>query len=157
MRVIDKWVSRFLPWLTLAMVLITFAIVVLRYAFELGWVWMQECVVYMHSFVFLLGSAWALGRDAHVRVDIFYQPSSPKRKAIVDLTGSLVLLIPACLVIFHQAYPYVLDSWSVFEGSKDGGGLEAVFILKTVILLFCLLLFLQAVSIIRKSLSILRN
>ena len=139
------------------MVLVTFAIVILRYGFELGWVWMQELVLYMHAFVFLLGSAYALARDAHVRVDILYRPLSERGKAIVDGLGSFLLLIPICVVIFYQGYPYVIDSWLVFEGSKDGGGLEAVFLLKSTILLFCLLLFLQALTVLRRTLSTLRR
>lgn len=139
------------------MVLVTFTIVVLRYVFESGWVWMQEVVLYMHAFVFLIGSAYALGRDAHVRVDILYRPLSERGKAVVNGIGSLVILIPICLVIFYQAYPYVLDSWRVLEGSKDGGGLEAVFLLKTGILLFCVLLLLQALAILRRTLSSLRG
>ncbi len=139
------------------MVLVTFTIVILRYVFELGWVWMQETVLYMHAFVFLFASAYALGRDAHVRVDILYRPLSERGKAVVDGVGSLLLLIPICVVIFHQAYPYVIDSWLVLEGSKDGGGLEAVFLLKTGILLFCLLLFLQALAIVRRTFSTLRR
>jgi TRAP-type mannitol/chloroaromatic compound transport system permease small subunit len=139
------------------MVLVTFTIVVLRYVFELGWVWMQECVLYMHAFVFLCGSGYALGRDVHVRVDILYRPLSERGKAAVNGVGSLALLIPFCLVIFHQAYPYVIDSWRVLEGSKDGGGLEAVFLLKTGILLFCVLLLLQALAILRRTVSTLRR
>lgn len=139
------------------MVLTTFSIVVLRYLFERGWVWMQEIVLYMHALTFLLASGYALARDAHVRVDILYRPASPRRQAWVDLLGSLFLLMPASLVLLYQSLPYVIASWAVFEGSKDGGGLEAVFLLKTGIPAFCLLLFLQAVALVRRSISTLRE
>ena len=109
------------------MVLVTFVIVVLRYAFERGWVWMQEIVIYLHAFTFLLAAEYALARDEHVRVDILYRPASPRRKAWINLLGSLFLLMPMCAVLSYHSYPYVIASWSVLEGSKDGGGLEAVF------------------------------
>jgi TRAP-type mannitol/chloroaromatic compound transport system permease small subunit len=157
MERIDKLVSRTVPWLTLFMVLVTFVIVLLRYVFARGWVWMQEIVLYMHAFVFLLAAAHTLARDAHVRVDILYRPLQPGKKALVNLLGAVFLLIPSCAVLFYQSLPFVLDSWQVLEGSKDGGGLEAVFVLKTAIPVFCLLLLAQAVSVIVRSLEVLRK
>ena len=157
MERINRFIGRTIPWCTLGMVLVTFAIVVLRYAFERGWVWMQEIVIYLHAFTFLLAAGYALARDEHVRVDIFYRPASPQRKAWVNLLGSVFLLIPMCAVLFYQSYPYVIASWSVLEGSKDGGGLEAVFLLKTAIPLFCLLLFAQALVTVRTSIFMLSD
>lgn len=157
MQRLNNLIGRTIPWLTLGMVLTTFAIVVLRYVFERGWVWMQEIVLYMHALTFLLASGYALARDAHVRVDILYRPASPQRQAWVDLLGSLFLLMPTSLVLLYQSLHYVIASWAVFEGSKDGGGLEAVFLLKTGIPVFCLLLFLQAVALARRSISTLRE
>ncbi len=157
MERIDKLVSRTVPWLTLFMVLVTFVIVLLRYVFARGWVWMQEIVLYMHAFVFLLAAAHTLARDAHVRVDILYRPLQPGKKALVNLLGAVFLLIPSCAVLLYQSIPFVLDSWQVLEGSKDGGGLEAVFVLKTAIPVFCLLLLAQAVSVIVRSLEVLRK
>ncbi|MFT5090731.1 MAG: TRAP-type mannitol/chloroaromatic compound transport system permease small subunit [Candidatus Latescibacterota bacterium] len=157
MQRLNDLIGRSIPWLTLGMVLTTFGVVVLRYLFERGWVWMQEIVLYMHAFTFLLASGYALSRDAHVRVDILYRPASPRRKAWVDLLGSLFLLMPTSLVLLYQSLPFVFASWAVFEGSKDGGGLEAVFLLKTGIPLFCLLLFLQAATIVRRCIATLRE
>lgn len=154
---IDKLVGRTIPWMTLFMVLVTFAIVVLRYVFARGWVWMQEIVLYMHAFVFLLAAAHTLARDAHVRVDILYRPLPQRRKALVNLLGAILLLVPSCAVLLYQSLPFVLDSWRVLEGSKDGGGLEVVFLLKTGIPAFCLLLLIQAWSVIARSLEVLRK
>jgi TRAP-type mannitol/chloroaromatic compound transport system permease small subunit len=156
MERLNRLVDRTVPWLTLGMVLVTFAIVVLRYLFGRGWVWMQEVALYMHAFTFLLAAGYALSRDAHVRVDIFYRPMSARHKALVDLGGSLLLLLPCCAVLLYQSLPFVLNSWAVFEGSKDGGGLEAVFLLKTGIPLFCLLLLLQVFSIVHRSIQTLK-
>jgi len=147
----NRLIANTVPWLTLGMVLVTFTIVILRYIFGRGWVWMQEIALYMHALTFLLAAGHTLAMDAHVRVDILYRPMAARRKALVNIFGSLFLLIPCCLVLLTKSLPFVVDSWAVFEGSKDGGGLEAVFLLKTAIPVFCLLLLMQAISLIHQS------
>ena len=139
-------VGRALSWLTLVMVAVTFVIVILRYFFNMGWVWMQEIVTYSHAVIFLGAAAYTLLRDAHVRVDILYRGAAARRKAWVNLTGTLLFLFPLCYLVFRESGPYVLDSWAVREGSTDGGGLEAVYLLKTFLLVFAGLLALQGVS-----------
>jgi TRAP-type mannitol/chloroaromatic compound transport system permease small subunit len=119
-------------WLTLLMVLLMFVIVVLRYAFDTGWIAMQELVVYMHALVFMLGGAYTMKKDGHVRVDIFYGSMTIKKKAWVDLLGTVFLLTPMFLFIFYSAWDYVLGSWRVLEGSREAGGIEGVFLLKTI-------------------------
>jgi TRAP-type mannitol/chloroaromatic compound transport system permease small subunit len=90
-RHIGEWVA----WLSLAMVLVTFAVVLLRYAFDIGSIALQESVTYMHAVLFMLGIAYTLGRNGHVRVDIFYERLSRRGRARVDLIGTLLLLIPS--------------------------------------------------------------
>ena len=153
----NRLVGASVSWLVLLMVLCTFAIVILRYLFDRSWVWMQESVIYMHAFLFLFASAYALSRDAHVRVDILYRPQSNRRKALVNLLGSLLLLLPTSLLLGYEAMPFVLDSWRVLEGSKDPGGIDAVFILKSGLLIFALLLLLQAATVAHASLRTLRK
>jgi len=148
---LNTWVGRAVSWLLVLMVVVTFVIVILRYFFNLGWVWMQETVLYMHGAVFLLAASFTLLKDGHVRVDVFYRKFNERQKAIVNLLGSFLLLMPVCLVIFYEAFPFVVASWRVFEGSKDGGGIEAVFLQKTMILVFCLLMVLQGLSLMGKS------
>jgi TRAP-type mannitol/chloroaromatic compound transport system permease small subunit len=143
---INDWVGRGLAWLTLMMAMVTFIIVVLRYGLNTGWIWMQESVVYMHGTLFMLTAGYTLLKEGHVRVDIFYRPLSPSYKAVVDLFGALLLLLPTCLVLVYDGYPYVYDAWAVFEGSQEAGGLPGVFLLKSVILIGALLLGLQGLS-----------
>jgi len=157
MERLNRGIAHTVPWLTLGMVLVTFIVVILRYFFGRGWVWMQEIALYMHAFTFLLAASYTLARDAHVRVDILYRPLGIQRKALVNLLGSLLLLIPCCAVLFYQSLPFVAGSWAVLEGSQDGGGLEAVYLLQTAIPLCFLLLFLQALAIIHHSVQTLRN
>jgi len=150
-RKVERFLRFSVPWLVFLMELISFVIVVLRYLFERGWVWMQELVLYLHAFSFLLAASQTLAQDEHVRVDIFYRNSNIRNKAIVDLLGSIFLLLPVCVILAYLSIPYVVASWKVLEGSKDGGGLEAVFLLKTAIPLFCIFLGAQAISLIKKN------
>jgi TRAP-type mannitol/chloroaromatic compound transport system permease small subunit len=145
--------GRGVAWLTLAMVLITFVVVILRYIFAIGWVWMQESYVWLHGIVFMLGAGYTLLHNGHVRVDIVYRTASPRYKSVVDLLGSLVLLLPLVVVIFSVSFDYVLASWLELEESREAGGLPGLFLLKTVILAFCVLLGLQGLALAGRSLA----
>ncbi|MBB3184427.1 TRAP-type mannitol/chloroaromatic compound transport system permease small subunit [Halomonas fontilapidosi] len=140
----SEWLGRSLSWLILAMMLVQFLIVVLRYAFSFNSIPMQESVMYMHATVFMLAAAWTLKHDGHVRVDIFYRAMTPKRKALVDLCGTLFLLLPVMVFVILTSMGYVSKSWRIFEGSPDSGGIPGVFLLKTLIPLFAGLMILQA-------------
>ncbi|MEA1890595.1 MAG: TRAP transporter small permease subunit [Pseudomonadota bacterium] len=154
---INDLVGRSIAWLTLAMVLITFLIVVLRYVFSTGWIAMQESVIYLHAAVFMLGAAYTLKQNAHVRVDIFYEKLGSRTKAWVNLAGALLLLVPFCLFIIFISWNYVSLSWSLMEGSRDAGGLPAVFLLKTMIPVMATLLMLQGIAQALRSVLILRG
>ncbi len=143
---ISEFTGRSVAWLTLLMVLLMFAIVVLRYGFDSGWIAMQESVSWLHATVFMLGASYALKQDSHVRVDIFYQKFSPRGQALVDLLGSLFLLLPICLFIFMASWDYVLGAWEISETSAETGGLPALYLLKTLLLIMPLLLILQALA-----------
>ncbi|MFQ5642902.1 MAG: TRAP transporter small permease subunit [Thiogranum sp.] len=139
-------IGRASAWLTLALVLVTFAVVVLRYAFQFGSIAMQESILYLHASVFMLGAAYTLLLDGHVRVDIFYRGFSRKRKALVDLLGALFLLLPVCIFLLWSSWGYVAAAWSLHEGSGETGGLPYVYLLKTLIPLAALLLIVQGIS-----------
>jgi len=138
--------GRAVAWLTLLMVLLTFIIVVLRYGFDSGWIALQESVTWLHATVFMLGASYALKRDSHVRVDIFYQKYSPRGRALVNLIGSLLLLLPVCLFIFLASWDYVLGAWAIGENSAETGGLAALYLLKSLLLMMPALLILQALA-----------
>lgn len=148
-----EWSGRAVAWLTLGVVLVTFAVVVLRYALNLGWIAMQETVLYLHALVFMLGAAYTLKRGGHVRVDIFYRRLSPAGQAWVDLCGALFLLLPVCVFLFWVSGDYVASAWSIREGSRDAGGLPWVYVLKTAIPLMAALLILQGISQVCRSLA----
>ncbi len=153
----SEWTGRLVSWLTLFMVLVTFLIVVLRYGFDLGWIAMQESVTYMHALVFLLGAAYTLKHDGHVRVDIFYRGMSPRGRAWVDLLGTVFLLMPVFGFIFWVSWEYVASSWSLHEGSREAGGLPFVYLLKTAILVMAALMLLQGLALALRAVAALRG
>lgn len=152
---LSEWTGRSIAWLTLGMVIVTFTVVVLRYLFNIGWIAMQESVTYMHALVFMLGAAYTLRHDGHVRVDIFYQKFGPRGRAWIDLFGTLLLLMPVTLFITWISWEYVASSWALQEGSRETGGLPGVYLLKTAIPLMAVLMLLQGTSLALRSLLVL--
>ncbi|MEN8174190.1 MAG: TRAP transporter small permease subunit [Pseudomonadota bacterium] len=152
---LNETLGRAVSWLTLFMVLVTFLVVLLRYAFDTGWIAMQESVTYMHATVFMVGAAFTLKHQGHVRVDILYRKWGRRGRAWVDLLGGLLLLLPATLFILWISWDYVAAAWSVREGSREAGGIPGVFLLKTLILVMPALLIVQAVADILRNLLIL--
>lgn len=150
---LNDFLCRLVSWFTLFMVLLTFLIVVLRYAFNLGWIAMQESVMYLHGMVFLLGAAHTLRVNEHVRVDIFYRRFSPYKQANVDIFGSIFLLMPVNIFIFTVSFDYVMRAWRVMEASQEAGGIPAVFLLKSLILLFSLTMLLQGIAEVFRNLA----
>ena len=116
---LSEWTGRCVAWLTLAMVLTTFMVVVLRYVFDTGWIAMQETITYMHALVFLLGAAYTLKHDGHVRVDIIYRKMPVRSRAWIDLLGVLFLLLPMCLFITWISWDYVQTAWELREASRE--------------------------------------
>lgn len=144
---------RAVSWLTLVMVIMTFAIVVLRYGFDLGWIAMQESVMYLHAMVFLMGCAHTLRVGEHVRVDIFYRQFNAKKQAWVDIFGALFFLLPVNLFVLIISFDFVASSWSMLEDSQEAGGLPLVFLLKSLILMFSLSMTLQGVAEIGRNIT----
>ena len=148
---IIDWSGRSVAWLTLAMVAVMFCVVVLRFVFDLGWVWLQEIVNYLHAYVFMIGAAYTLQHGAHVRVDVFYRDMIPQRKALVDLLGTLFLLFPVCGFIFYASWGEVITSWQELEPSQRTGGLNFAYLLKSSMLIMPALLILQGMAMVLKS------
>ena len=150
---IIDWTGRTVSWLTLTMVVVTFVVVVLRYVFDIGWIALQESVNFMHAMVFLVGSAYTLKHNEHVRVDIFYSRLGDKGKAWVDLLGSLIILLPVMGFIIWTSWGYVTESWHVHESSAQTGGLPGIYLLKSFILIMAILLIMQGLALMMRSLS----
>ncbi|TBR41952.1 TRAP transporter small permease subunit [Marinomonas agarivorans] len=154
---ISNITGRSIAWLTLVMMVITCLIVVLRYGFQYGSIALQESVVYLHALVFMLGAAYTMSKDEHVRVDVFYRNFSAKRKAWVNLVGSLIFLLPVTLYTFYLSMDYVAVSWRVMETSPEPGGLPFVYLLKTLIPIMMISLLLQGLADVVSNLAVILN
>ena len=139
-------IGRAAAWLCLVVVVLQFALVVARYLFAAGSIWLTETVLYAHAALFLLAAAWTLQAGGHVRVDIFYAQARTRTKAIIDLLGALLLLLPFMLVLLVLSWPYAARSWAILERSQEVSGLPFVYLLKSLIPIFAALLALQGVS-----------
>ena len=141
------------------MVIVTFIVVIMRYVFDAGLIWVQEAVVWMHAVVFMLGAAYTLHAEEHVRVDIFYRSMSERRRAWVDLVGVIVFLMPLCVFLAWASFDFVTQSWRIGESSRESGGLPYPFVpmLKSVLLLMPLTVSLQGVALLARSVKTLRS
>lgn len=150
---LSEWSGQAVSWLTLMMVLLVFVVVVLRYAFNIGSIELQESITYLHGMIFLLAASFTLKEDEHVRVDVFYSAMNHRRRAWVDLIGTVLFLFPVCIYIFSMSLDYVLISWRIGEASGEAGGLPALYLLKSLILIMPVLMMLQGLAwIIRRAL-----
>lgn len=148
-------VFRVAAWGALAVVLIQLAVVLARYGLGLGAPWLQESAVYAHAALFLLAAAGTLARDGHVRVDLFYAGASPRRKAVIDAAGAVLFLLPVATALLWLSLPYVGRSWAILERSREASGLPLVFLLKSLIPAFAVLLMVQGVAQLLRALAVL--
>ena len=139
-------VGRAAAWAALFVVLVQFAVVLLRYAFGIGSIWLTESILYGNAAMFMLAAAWTLREGGHVRVDVVYAAATRRRKALIDLAGAVLLLLPFMVVLAWFSLPYVARSWAILEGSRETSGLPMVFLLKTLIPLFAVLMALEGVA-----------
>lgn len=143
---LNEWIGRGAAWLSLLIVLVTASNVLLRYLFRKTSVGFQELEWHLFGPLFMLTAAYTLMRDEHVRVDVFYSRWSPRRRAVVNLAGALLLLIPVCAVVGWTSLSFVAASWAAGEGSPDPGGLPGRYVLKAIIPVSVGLLGLQGLS-----------
>jgi len=149
---INEAAGRFMSWLTILMVAVVFVVVLLRYTMGLGWIWMQELYVWLHATTFMLGAAYTLLHDGHVRIDLIYRGATKTYKDWINLLGCIFLAGPLIWVLFDRSLPMVMRSWNMGERSAEAGGLPALYLLKSVIIGFCILLALQVLSLALRSL-----
>lgn len=152
---VNLLIGRVFSWLALGIVLVCFTVVVQRYVFAVSYVWMQDLYIWLNGAMFTAVAGFALLRDDHVRVDIFYRPASIPRKALIDLIGVVLFLMPFCFVVFIYGLPFVTRSWSYYEASANVGGMPGLFILKSFIIAFAVLVALQGLAIAGRAILVL--
>jgi len=148
---INEKVGSATAWLCLALVLFFIYDVTLRYLFDYSRPWHGELEWHLFALIFLLGAGYTFKQDKHVRVDLFYANMQPREKALVNMAGGLIFLIPWCAILIYYSSGYAYESFKIGEGSPDPGGLPARYIIKFAIPLGLTLLLLQAIS------SVIRN
>jgi len=155
----NRATGKLVAWLTLIMVVVTCIIVVMRYVFDAGLIWLQESVIWMHATVFMVGAAYTLLHEDHVRIDVFYRVMSDRRRAWIDLIGVMVFLLPLCGLLGVTSYEFASVSWSMHEASRESGGLPFPFvpILKSVLVVMPLAVGLQGISMLLRSTATIRR
>ncbi|MBR9863176.1 MAG: TRAP transporter small permease subunit [Rhodobacteraceae bacterium] len=152
---INNSLGKIFAWLSLGIVLVCFTVVVQRYVFATSYVWMQDLYIWLNGAMFTGVAGFALLRNDHVRVDIFYRPASIRTKAMIDLTGVIVFLLPFTWVVYTYSMPFVMRAWGYSEASANVGGMPGLFILKSFIIGFAILLALQGVAMVVRSILVL--
>lgn len=144
---INARVAAFAMWLAVAMAVTQLAIVVLRYVFAIGFIALQEAMWTMNGLFFMLGAGYTLARDEHVRIDVFRARASDRSRALVDLFGAALFVLPLAVATVWLSWDYVLNSWWRLEGSRETSGLPVIFLLKTVLWVFAALFGLQGLAL----------
>ena len=150
----NRSLGQYAAWCSLLLVLLVFIIAILRYVFKIGSIPMQELVIYLHAIIFMVGASYTLADDGHVRVDVVYTKLSTRAKAIVNLLGTILFLLPVASFIFIISLDYVILSWKISESSPEAGGLPYLFLLKSLIVIMPILLILQGIAIFLNSLVV---
>ncbi len=150
---INEAIGQVLAWLALLLVINVFLVVVLRYVFSYGDVWMQETYIWMHAYIFMLGAGYTLLHDGHVRIDLIYSGASDRYKAFVNFFGSIFLGAPVLWLIYSRGMDFFYRSFSRLETSPEAGGLPALYVLKAAIPILAIVLALQVLSMALRSLD----
>ena len=148
--VVNDRVGRAVAWLTLGCVLTCFTVVVLRYAFNVGFPWMQELYVWQHAVVFMAGAGYTMLHRGHVNVDVMYGRLSDRGKAWIDILGTLFFLFPWLAIMAVTSAPFVLSSWGIRESSATADGMPGLYLLKSLLWMLCALLFVQGLALIAR-------
>ncbi len=157
LETINRGIGAVVRWAALVMVVVQFGAVLLRYVFGTNSIFVNELVLYFNAALFMLGAGYTLVVDGHVRVDIFYREASRRRKALIDLIGTLAFLFPAVATLAWFTWGNVVNAWAILEGPISVGGVPASFLLKTLIPLFCLLLAIQGTALALRAAATLRE
>jgi TRAP-type mannitol/chloroaromatic compound transport system permease small subunit len=155
-KLID-WLGNILVVILLLMIINVFYDVIMRYAFHNSSIAMQEMEWHLFSIVILFGVSYSLKEDAHVRVDFVYDRLSVKTRAMINIIGTILFLIPFTILIIYGSYPFVMDSYTTNETSSDPGGLKYLWMIKAAIPVAMTVLLIEAIHYIIKNINIYRG
>ena len=150
---LSRFLGKTISWSSIILIFIIVLDVFFRYVFSLTSAATYEIEWHLFGLMFLLGAAWTLDQDKHIRVDLFYQRFSPKTKALINLIGTLIFLIPFCWITLITSIDFVQSSFLLDETSPDPGGLPARYLIKLAIPIGFGLLMLQGIVVIINSIK----
>jgi len=148
---IIRWIGEKSSYINVLLVMIICIDVFMRYILNTTQTWVIELEWHLFALIFLLGASYTLQEDQHVRVDLFYADRSIKSKAWINLLGTLLFLVPWCLILVNSSFNYATNSWMMNEGSPNPGGLPARYIIKYCMTFGFVLLLLQGIAVIYRS------
>ena len=152
---VNDLIGRAVKWLIVVLVLSQFSIVVLRYVYATTYAVMLESVLFTHAILLTLGAGYTLLRDGHVRVDVFYGEASARTQAVINLAGVVFLLLPTCVFLIAFTVGYVGRSWAILEAPLVTSGAGPIYVLKTLIPAFAVVLLIQGISMGLRSAAVL--
>ena len=141
--IISEYITKYFFYIMFILVIVN---ILLRYIFNINFIFMQELVMYLHAFIFLFGISICLKENSHVRIDVFSNKLDAKAKKYIEILGTVFLIIPFCLFVLYESTPIIIRSWEMLESSGEPGGLPFIYILKSAIYVFASLLLIQALG-----------
>ena len=141
--IISEYITKYFFYIMFILVIVN---ILLRYIFNINFIFMQELVMYLHAFIFLFGISICLKENSHVRIDVFSNKLDAKAKKYIEVLGTVFLIIPFCLFVLYESTPIIIRSWEMLESSGEPGGLPFIYILKSAIYVFASLLLIQALG-----------
>lgn len=141
--IISEYITKYFFYIMFILVIVN---ILLRYIFNINFIFMQELVMYLHAFIFLFGISICLKENSHVRIDVFSNKLDAKVKKYIEILGTVLFIIPFCLFVLYESTPIIIRSWEMLESSGEPGGLPFIYILKSSIYVFASLLLIQALG-----------
>ncbi len=141
--IISEYITKYFFYIMFILVIVN---ILLRYIFNINFIFMQELVMYLHAFIFLFGISICLKENSHVRIDVFSNKLDAEVKKYIEILGTVFLIIPFCLFVLYESTPIIIRSWEMLESSGEPGGLPFIYILKSAIYVFASLLLIQALG-----------
>ena len=146
-----------LLYILIALILLVFSTVFFRYVFNMSYIIVQEIIMYLHALIFMFGISYALKENSHVKIDVLYNTLNKKAQRVISIAGLVSFILPTALFIIYISIDMVTQSWMILEGSSEAGGLDHVFILKSLIPISGILIFLQGISELIKHIRVTRS
>ena len=146
-----------LLYILIALILLVFFTVFFRYVFNMSYIIIQEIIMYLHALIFMFGISYALKENSHVKIDVLYNTLNKRIQRVISIAGLVSFILPTALFIIYISINMVIQSWVILEGSSEAGGLNLVFILKSLIPISGVLIFLQGISELIKHIRVSRS